>query len=299
MKLDDRAFARLDKNKDGVLSGKEVNKNVAGMDINGDGSVTREEFGMGRGLKRAEVQMQQGDRNGDGVLSGKELHKSIAGADENKDGRITKSELERFHTRELDRGKLFDGMDGNKDAFLSGKEAETFKDKGWDTDADGRISEAEFLAAQDKLDREARFKDADANADGVLSGNELPADKLAGIDTVKDGRASLPEYLAAPEDLIRGRGEGAGNDPGAEGRNPANGAANRPGSGVRGAGNAAGRGAGNAVGNGATPRNEAGSVAGVPPTREIGGNNVALNDPANRAALQQVLDALRNNALSG
>lgn len=62
-----------------------------------------------------------------------------------------------------------------------------------DTDNDGAISRAEFMAQSDK-----RFARLDANGDGEISGDELPGRGrlLASTDTNKDGKISKAEYSA-------------------------------------------------------------------------------------------------------
>ena len=80
---DAATFNRLDVNRDGVLTpnelranqngswrdrnGKKINKRFRGMDRNGDGVITRDEW------RGSDQSFRQLDRNGDGVLSGDEL----------------------------------------------------------------------------------------------------------------------------------------------------------------------------------------------------------------------------------
>lgn len=63
-----------------------------------------------------------------------------------------------------------------------------------DTDKDGTISRAEFMARADQ-----RFAKLDANGDGQLSGDELGGrggNRLMAADTNKDGKISKAEYMA-------------------------------------------------------------------------------------------------------
>lgn len=62
-----------------------------------------------------------------------------------------------------------------------------------DTDNDGAISRAEFMAQSEK-----RFARLDANGDGEISGDELPGRSglVASADTNKDGKISKAEYMA-------------------------------------------------------------------------------------------------------
>ncbi|MEB3205172.1 MAG: hypothetical protein VKP57_10785 [Candidatus Sericytochromatia bacterium] len=195
MKLDDKAFGRLDKNNDGELTGKEIRKRHADWDRNGDGVVAKEEFKLGRAGIRTNVQMKQLDRNKDGILTGKERHKSITAADENGDGRIGKNELKRFHQKSVDFGQRFDAFDRNKDGVLTGKEAAKFGAQNLDKDEDGQISKEEFVKARERARLETQFKDYEGNGDNFLSGNEIQADVLAAKDANGDGRLDLPEWL--------------------------------------------------------------------------------------------------------
>lgn len=102
----DRANAqmrRLDKNRDGVLSGNEVPKALKGADANNDGRVTadelltfrrqREEASRAAYFEKRDPQVfARRDINRDGVLSGTEA-RNIQAFDTNNDGRISLGEF--------------------------------------------------------------------------------------------------------------------------------------------------------------------------------------------------------------
>ena len=67
-----------------------------------------------------------------------------------------------------------------------------------DTDNDGAISRAEYVAQSDQ-----RFARLDANGDGLLSGDELTGRggrRMADADTNKDGKVSKAEFAAQAAD---------------------------------------------------------------------------------------------------
>lgn len=93
------AFADLDRNEDGVLSGREV-KSVLEFDTDGDGEVSLTEFLGGHrrkdqmGLKPADLRrlFASKDANEDGVLSGKEV-KGFEAYDSDRDREVTWDEF--------------------------------------------------------------------------------------------------------------------------------------------------------------------------------------------------------------
>ena len=165
-------------------------------DANNDGVLTRQEFDAGRNAMFARQ-----DANNDGQLARDEMHRgghgghhrggrdggmhSLASADANNDGNITRDE---FLARPLEH---FNRMDANHDGVIDAAELAAIQQRmearraerpdagkgagggGWaamDADHDGKITEAEALAAA-----KARFAALDADKDGVLSPAEQPA----------------------------------------------------------------------------------------------------------------------------
>ncbi len=164
-----KPFEKLDGNKDGVLTGTEVKKKIAGFDADGDGKITKEEYDAGvkaaqdkakedakaAAEKAQEARIEKGfkklDINKDGNLSGTEISKKIAKYDIDKDGKVSLPEYkaglaaDAQAAKEARREKLFDRLDGNKDGVLTGTEVGK-KAAALDTDADGKISKDEFMA---------------------------------------------------------------------------------------------------------------------------------------------------------
>ncbi|MBM3270525.1 MAG: hypothetical protein FJZ01_23060 [Candidatus Sericytochromatia bacterium] len=250
-----KPFNKLDGNKDNVLTGTEIKKNIAGFDADKDGKITKEEYDAGvkaavdkakedakaaadkakeeakaaaekAKQERLEKAFKKHDINNDGKLSGSEVGK-LGKYDIDKDGKVSLPEFK--YGKELDAHndkvagaeKRFDKVDGNKDGYLSGTEAEKYKDR--DADQDGKITKDEFLkpikdkaptaptsdgagsgdpttgtAPTEPPKTEGKFKtfkQRDINNDGVLSGSETKG--LSNYDGDGSGEISKDEFLAA------------------------------------------------------------------------------------------------------
>lgn len=156
------------------------------------------------------------DTNEDGQLSGKEA-KPVLKYDANSDGRVSKAEFlagrqsERKVDPVVEDDKQFTKLDITEDGFLSGKEKIGYE--ALDSDGDGEITKAEFMAglaqrrakgqldaAKGQLDAvnraraEKLFAVSDANEDGRLSGTEIGPYK--DLDANGDGMITKEEFLA-------------------------------------------------------------------------------------------------------
>jgi Ca2+-binding EF-hand superfamily protein len=152
----------------GAAAGQE---RFRGMDRNGDGVITRDEW---RGNAQA---FARHDRNGDGILSGDELQddrsdwsrtRRFDALDVNHDGRISRQEWQQT-------ADTFDWLDRNGDGQLTRAEllgeAETEPPANLfdslDTDNNGRVTRDEWRWSR------RSFEMRDVNGDGALSPAEL------------------------------------------------------------------------------------------------------------------------------
>lgn len=113
-------------------------------DTNGDGFVSKEEFGAGRDAMFAKL-----DANSDGAVDQAELDKA----------------REAWHQRKNQQAQADSGTQAEKPK----KERHGRFLARIDTDSDGKVTTQEFAAAGDKM-----FAKFDANGDGKLAQDEMP-----------------------------------------------------------------------------------------------------------------------------
>lgn len=155
-----------------------------GMDSNNDGVITRAEW---RGNAQS---FRNHDWNGDGVLSGDEVR---AGSQRQAD-------------RQPNRGQ-----DWNRDGVVNNEDVQIAQRyRGYDLDADGRVTSREWPGARGLFDR------LDANRDGSLTMEEYmrgagyrldslggPVNSFGVIDANRDGWITRSEWRMAPNDFGR------------------------------------------------------------------------------------------------
>jgi Ca2+-binding EF-hand superfamily protein len=176
----------------GAAQGRGKNSNrFPGLDVNGDGVITREEW---RGNDRS---FRNHDWNGDGKLSGEEIR--VGGRRANSwDDRDIENSIDREEDWTAAR---FRALDHNRDGRLSRSEwhatSELFSRV--DRNHDNLLSSAEFLSADDG-DREDRFGDLDTDGDGRISRSEW------------HGAASVFQALDADRNGVLTRAEAVGTE---------------------------------------------------------------------------------------
>jgi Ca2+-binding EF-hand superfamily protein len=179
-----RAFKRLDRNGDGVVTFEEFvaasDARLAGMDRNGDGNISRDEFmdfHAAQELRRVDRVFAALDTKKTGRLTETQLAAAkldgpeaqrLLRCDLDKDGAITKAEYlecrRRIALRWMER--IFAKYDTNGDGLIGREErVSALRDffTRLDADGDGKIVPAEFAAAQKRwAERRQRAGDAPA-----------------------------------------------------------------------------------------------------------------------------------------
>lgn len=166
-------FAAMDKDGDGYVTKEEMAAAHAGMrsrfearrgdpaerfaamDADGDGKVTLDEMKQAAEKRMAE----HGREGGLSERHAERMAKFFEKADANNDGVLTLEEMQAV--RKMHDDKAGPKRDGKKD----GKRGDHFSRL--DTDGDGKISKAEFLAGADRM-----FERLDRNNDGKIERGE-------------------------------------------------------------------------------------------------------------------------------
>jgi Ca2+-binding EF-hand superfamily protein len=176
-------FKAADTNKDGVVDQTEFqasrDKWFVDLDTNKDGFITTDELKAFGDKMHAQWQQKhadaqgtagQDDANKDGDRGDKMAQHILARVDTDKDGKISKAEFDTESTA------LFKRLDKNSDGKIAADEVPA---RHWgkgpqfgmmDTDKDGKVTKAEFTAAEDQM-----FQKLDANGDGVITPDEMQA----------------------------------------------------------------------------------------------------------------------------
>jgi len=173
-----------DTNKDGVVDQTEFqasrDKWFAEIDTDKDGFITSDELKAFGDKMHAEWQQKHADagttQNGtqpapDASRGDRMAQHIMARVDTDKDGKFSKPEFDTESTA------LFKRLDKNSDGKIAADEipAHHWGGKGqqfgmMDADKDGKVTKAEFSAAEDKM-----FQQLDTNGDGVITKDEMDA----------------------------------------------------------------------------------------------------------------------------
>lgn len=168
---------------------------LAKADLNKDGKITQQEADAMHAARFAEM-----DLNKDGFIDAAEALK------------FRKTKQERFMERRADGQQSGKGHPhGDHMRWGEGpggpRGLGMFEDA--DTNKDGKVSKAEFLAASD-----GRFDEMDFNKDGFIDKSDLEAHRaaceagkilcgpLARLDANKDGKVSKAEFMAGPHPMF-------------------------------------------------------------------------------------------------
>lgn len=160
-----------------------------GMDSNGDGVITRDEW------RGSLASFRVHDWNGDGVLSGDELKPAVRPPVRRADRDDYERERDNVFT-EWTEARFYE-LDHNRDGRLTRAEwhfdAESFRRA--DHNGDGRLTLNEFLGRHDDDDRADVFVNLDYNRDNVISRSEWHGSAAAfdRLDRNRDGVISRTE----------------------------------------------------------------------------------------------------------
>ncbi len=194
-------FARLDRNRDGVIDFAEMRRArdgwVAQVDRDGDGRISRDEF------------LSAPPHGAGGRVS--PLHRArrakvFARIDMNRDGSIDAAE------REASLKRWFARRDLNNDGRLSYEELRAARKRwlAWRGTERGQHAGRQG-APQGDAGRQRGIARYDRNADGAVSFAELRAaraDRMEAIDRNRDGRVSYDEFVNRSGDRGAGRRRG-------------------------------------------------------------------------------------------
>lgn len=189
------SFAGLDADHDGSLSKAEMKRadrfTEKSFDTDGDGKVSEAEFVAGRREENVALKAARRDARFDSLTA--KQKKALGRYDTDGDGKLSRAEFNAGRDKDWADARTAKiaanfARAGGKDGQLDVTKA---KDYGaYDADADGRISEAEFLKGQ-MADRREYWKEGLVGKQDKLLARRLDLDALGlGINAVKKGSAA-------------------------------------------------------------------------------------------------------------
>ena len=214
----EQGFARLDRNKDGFLDGKDGAMAMRGAGERGGKAKGRRGKGKdgggkdGRGkdgahdsaamLEQMKKRFARTDANGDGKITADELpaERFLAMMDKNKDGAVDEAEFLAFAKQRAGGGNRSGkaGRSGRRGRLNAGML------RRFDRNKDGKVDADEFPG------REELFARMDANKDGVLDEADIAAAKGGGKGARKGGTARAPTTPRTGNVIERGDTDGDG-----------------------------------------------------------------------------------------
>ena len=165
-------FKRRDANGNGVIDKDEIPaRRFSKLDLNGNGSITSEEFLVANSKKASDF-VVRADSNRDGMITSDELGQGLRQAA--ADASVTYDEIAAaYYKNPAKRKRLFTLLDVDSGGSIEPAEwpdAKTFPAA--DANADGRISEQEFMEAHAEVTK-ALVMATDLNKDGRISVAEV------------------------------------------------------------------------------------------------------------------------------
>lgn len=185
----EKGFARLDRNKDGFLDGKDGAMAMGGAQARGGKNKAKGGDAAGRAhdsaamLEQARKKFRGTDANGDGKITADELpaERFLTLMDKNKDGVVDEAEFLAFVKQRAGSGNARQGGGrANRRSRLNEGMLRRF-----DRNKDGKVDADEFPG------REGLFKRLDANQDGVLDASDIAAAQDGGGKGKAKGRTPV------------------------------------------------------------------------------------------------------------
>ncbi|XP_059164872.1 uncharacterized protein LOC131947650 [Physella acuta] len=222
-------FDGLDKDKNGILDGQDVDELFDEADLDKDDQISDHEYKryIAKQLSRVPTVLfgmnvkiltnqsfRKTDSNGDGVVTKPEMLEKLQEKDQDMNGQVSKDEYERWvdgkHFDPSSRRIVktyFDNIDRDKNGFLDEQDVDAIFDE-TDRDKDNQVTEDEYNRYFSKVMHQNprvshgmkvkililhSFLKTDTNMDGYVSRQEI-INKIHEKDVDRDGKVTRDEY---------------------------------------------------------------------------------------------------------